>query len=226
MKRRLLSVAATPSVAALIRRTAARHPFLVTEVGGLIEAFQELSAMRVPDLIVVEESPACDGVGLLRRLRRGGSDALVMVVARGAEKAALRVFREGADDVVFPNSSPDEVHARLGVMVRRLSVGSGAQRLLPELTLDRETMRVVVGRRKIGLTATEFQILHLLARKSGRVLTRTYLVAQVWNTTTAVRTRSIDVHVSHLRRKLAGAPFQIQTVRPAGYRLERAPRAS
>ena len=222
MKRRLLAVSATPSVRSLIRRTAARQPLLVTEVHDLVDAFHELSAMRVPDLIVVEDSPLCDGIGLLRWLRRRGIDVLVMVVARDAEKAALRAFREGADDVVFPTSASDEVHARLGVMVRRLSVATGAQRLLPELTLDRERMCVRAGGKEIPLTATEFQILHLLARKSGRMLSRAYLVAQIWNTSTAVKTRSIDVHVSHLRRKLAGSSFRIETVRPSGYRLERA----
>lgn len=222
MKRTLLAVVTSPSVGVLVRRLAGRHALLLIKVSSPGEALAELSAGAVPDLLIAEDSGACDGVSLLRDVRRQGVDLLVMIIARRGEATVLRAFREGADDVVFPRSSPEEISARLGVMIRRLGMAAGAQRLMPRLTLDRERMLVVVGRREITLTATEFQILHILARKSGRTLTRSYLTSQIWNTTTQVRTRSIDMHVSHLRRKLAGVPFRIATVRPAGYRLESA----
>jgi DNA-binding response OmpR family regulator len=220
LKRRLLAVAANPGVAGLIRRLAGRHALVLIPVASPGEALAELSAGALPDLLVAEDGNGCDGVGLLRRVRRMAVDVLIMIIARKGEGTALRAFREGADDVVFPQSSPEEISARLGVMIRRLGMAAGAQRILPRLTLDHERMLVVDGRREIALTATEFQILHLLARKSGRTLTRSYLTAQIWNTNTAVRTRSIDMHVSHLRRKLGSSSFRIVTIRPAGYRLE------
>lgn len=219
MSRRRLLAVASPPVERLIRAVAARHPLVVTSVRGASDALAELSAMRTPDVLVLEDGPGRDGLGLLRRLRQQGVEALAMVVTRGGEKAALRAFQEGADDVVHRRTSREEVAARLGVMVRRLAMAAGPQSVLPKLKLDRERLIAAVDGREIQVTATEFQILHLLARKSGRTLSRQYLVAQIWNTRSAVRTRSVDMHVSHLRKKLAGASFKIETV-PSGYRLD------
>lgn len=220
MKRRLLAVTCTRQARGLIQRTAEQLLLLVRNLDGTAEAIAELEVMPSPDLIVVESGPSCDGLRLLRYLRRRGEDALVMVVAHGGEKVALRAFRDGADDVVSTKSSREEVAARLSVMLRRLRMDVGSQRLLPKLTFDRESLHVLLDRRQIPLTATEYQILHLLARKSGRTLSRAYLISQIWNTSTEVSTRSVDMHVSHLRRKLGGASLRIATVRPSGYRLE------
>jgi two-component system, OmpR family, response regulator len=188
-----------------------------TGEGGLEAAAREELRFVVLDLAL----PDADGLELCRQLRSDADVPILILTARDEEADRIIGLELGADDYVTKPFSPRELVARIRAVLRRAEplIGPDAQLIaVGELCIDTRTRTVTVGDATIRLRTLEFELLAELARHAGRVVTRDRLLDQVWGISFAGGTRTVDVHVAQLRKKL-GQPQLIQTVRGVGYRL-------
>jgi DNA-binding response OmpR family regulator len=169
--------------------------------------------------------PGMDGVEVCRRIRAKSRIPIIMLTAKGDETDRVVGLEMGADDYVPKPFSPRELLARLRAVLRRTSPDAVETTLsIGDITIDVNAREVRVATAAIELTGIEFDILLTLARRPGRVVPRETLLAQAGRDGVIVSDRTVDVHVSHLRRKLgddARPPAIIKTVRGVGYVLAR-----
>jgi two-component system, OmpR family, alkaline phosphatase synthesis response regulator PhoP len=180
-----------------------------------------------PDIIIVDLMlPGIDGLEVCRRLRSEAKTAgipIIMLTAKSAETDRIVGLELGADDYVTKPFSPRELAARIKAVLRRASFQSPAS---PSAIIRRGQMIIDKGRREvscegtvISLTATEFRLLHYLADHPGRVFSRSELIDATLGREIAVVDRTIDVHITSLRKKLGNCGEWIETVRGFGYRF-------
>ena len=167
--------------------------------------------------------PGMDGVEVCRRIRERSRVPVIMLTARGDEADRVVGLEIGADDYVPKPFSPRELLARLRAVLRRTNPASGGERVtVGGVEIDVGARSVRRGDEIIDLTAIEFDLFLALARRPGRVVARDLLLAEAGRNDVTVNERAVDVHVSHLRRKLGDdprAPSLIKTVRGVGYVL-------
>jgi two-component system, OmpR family, response regulator len=187
-----------------------------TGEGGLDAAAREQPRFVVLDLAL----PDLDGLDLCRQLRDSADVPILILTARDEEADRIIGLELGADDYVTKPFSPRELVARVRAVLRRAEpVPLDAHVIeLGELSIDFRSRAVLVAGSPVELRTLEFELLAELARHAGRVVTRDRLLDQVWGISFAGGTRTVDVHVAQLRKKL-GRPQLIQTVRGVGYRL-------
>lgn len=176
------------------------------------------------DLIVLDVMlPSRDGWWVLEQLRNTGCAAPVLfLTARDAVPDRVRGLELGADDYMVKPFAWSEFLARVRTLVRRAPARPVERITIADLELDLTRMRARRGTRSIELTAKEFQLLCLLARRTGEVLTRTTLAEQVWDMNFSMDSNAVDVAMGRLRRKL-DEPFEkklLHTQRGLGYVLE------
>lgn len=168
--------------------------------------------------------PRLSGMDLLAGLRRSGDRTPVLVLtARDAIGDRVRGLDAGADDYMIKPFDLEELGARLRAIARRAGGDAAPVLQLADLSLDPAARTVVFRGRGIDLSAREFSLLHELMLAAGRVLTRENLIERVYAWGEAVESNAIEVHVHHLRRKLA--PELIRTVRGVGYLMPRPDKA-
>ena len=178
-----------------------------------------------PDLVVLDLMlPEVDGYRVLRTLREEGRQVPVLILtARGEEADKVLGFRLGADDYVTKPFGLLELLARVGALLRRAApVDARPLERIGEVEVDRVARSVRRAGREVTLTPKEFDLLLALVRRDGAVAGRLELLAEVWGHRAAVLTRTVDMHVAQLRRKLEADPARprhILTVWKAGYRL-------
>jgi DNA-binding response OmpR family regulator len=180
---------------------------------------------RQPRFVVLDLGlPDVDGFDLCRRLRGQGDVPILILTARDEEPDRIVGLELGADDYVTKPFSPRELVARVRAVLRRVDhAPSDVQVIeLGDLQLDLRSRTVSVGGVSVALRTLEFELLAELARNPGRVVSRDRLLDRVWGLTFAGGTRTVDMHVAQLRKKL-GRPEVIQTVRGVGYRILDAP---
>jgi DNA-binding response OmpR family regulator len=176
------------------------------------------------DLVVLDLGlPGMDGLDVCRELRSRGNDVPVLVLtARADEVDTVVGLDAGADDYVTKPFRLAELLARARALLRRGGhepAGAG-----PPVRIDVEARRAFLDNEELQLTAKEFDLLRVLAREAGRVVPREQLMREVWDADWFGSTKTLDMHVSWLRRKLgdeAGQPRFISTVRGVGFRFER-----
>jgi len=163
--------------------------------------------------------PDIDGFEVCRRMRAYSKVPIVMLTARDEEPDRVAGLELGADDYVAKPFSPRELAARIKAILRRTEQRSSDEVLTAkDIVLRRDSMDVTVGGSEIELTSKEFDLLACFLEHPGIVLSRERLLDLVWGMTYPGGTRTVDVHVAQLRRKLGDAEG-IRTVRGAGYKL-------
>ncbi len=179
------------------------------------------------DLVVLDVMlPGLDGFEILRRLRERSKVPVIMLTARGEDVDRIVGLELGADDYLPKPFNPRELAARIRAILRRYEPRAPAQGGRIEVngvTVDPGTREVSVGGKRVELTTFEFDILELLMRSAGRVLSRDALMENFYNRKATPFDRSIDMHISHLRKKLERGETLIKTIRGVGYQFCRTP---
>ena len=183
-----------------------------------------------PDLVMLDLMlPGMDGYRVLRALRDGGSEVPVLILtARGEEADKVLGFRLGADDYVTKPCGVLELLARVGALLRRSRMADHrapleAMERFGGVEINPASRTVTKGGTAVALSPKEFDLLLALVRRRGAVASRVELLREVWGHRVEVMTRTVDIHIAELRRKLEDDPSQprhILTVWKAGYRLE------
>ena len=178
-----------------------------------------------PDAIVLDVMmPGLDGLGVCRRLREESRTAripIILLTAKAGEADRVVGLELGADDYVVKPFSPRELVARIRALLRRTAPASTESETLRrgDLVVDSGRHEVTWKGKPVVLTATEFKILHYLASRPGRVCPRTEIIDSAFGRDVAVVDRTVDVHVTALRRKLGKGGELLETVRGFGYRF-------
>ncbi|QHI70434.1 response regulator transcription factor [Tichowtungia aerotolerans] len=211
----------------LVRYNLKREKFNVLDAESGEEGL--LSAARdLPDLILLDLMlPGKDGMQVCRELKqneRTRNIPVIMMTAKGEESDIVSGLELGAEDYVVKPFSPKVLVARVKAVMRRKSAGPALSDTdvlkIYDLTIHPGRHEVMVNGESVDLTATEFQVLHFLARRPGWVFTRYQIVDAVHGEDYPVTERSVDVQVVGLRKKLKKAGEYIQTVRGIGYRFK------
>lgn len=175
-----------------------------------------------PDLVILDLGlPRMDGLEVCRRIRSSGNAVPVLILtARADEVDTVVGLDAGADDYVTKPFRLAELLARGRALLRRNGAEEGQQ---SQVRVDASSRRAFLGDRELQLTAKEFDLLRVLVRETGKVVSREELMREVWDTVWMGSTKTLDMHVSVLRRKLeddATDPRFIRTVRGVGFRFE------
>ena len=183
----------------------------------------EKAAQPGLDLVVLDVMlPGIDGFEILRRLRQQSQVPVMMLTARGEDVDRIVGLDLGADDYLPKPFNPRELVARIRAILRRYEprAGTPSGRLeVNGVALDPATRVVTAGGERVDLTTFEFDILEMLMRSAGRVLSRDQLMENFYSRKATPFDRSIDMHISHLRRKLGRGESLIKTIRGVGYQF-------
>ena len=228
---RILIIEDNADLAFGLRRTLEFEGFDVTVaedgLSGLQEARRAEAELVVLDLML----PKMDGFKVLKELRKDGSRIPVLVLtAKSDESDLVMSFQSGADDYVTKPFSTVELLVRVRALLRRGGRAASGSTDEPtaftfgDVNVDTEARTVENGGTTVQLTPKEFDLLEALLRRDGAVASRTELLEEVWKYANPdVMTRTVDIHIAELRRKLEADPSdpqQVLTVRKAGYRLQ------
>jgi two-component system phosphate regulon response regulator PhoB len=196
------------------------------------EAGLEIARLNSPDAVILDiMMPGQDGLDVCRQLRADARTAripVIMLTAKAGEADRVVGLEIGADDYLAKPFSPRELVARVRAILRRSAAVTGASDVIRsgDLVIDVPRHEVAWKGKPVVLTATEFRILHFLAARAGRVCSRTDIIDDAIGTDVAVIDRTVDVHVTAIRRKLGGGADLIETVRGFGYKFREAPAAA
>lgn len=220
---RVLVVEDERAIARVVAAYLEREGFAVT-VAGDGETALDLARESEPDVVVLDLMlPGIDGLEVCRRLRTFSDAYVIMLTARTEELDRVIGLSTGADDYVTKPFSAPELAARVRAMLRRPRAGAAQGepvRRVGDLTIDPSAREAARDGRRLELTRTEFDLLDLLTRRPGRVLSREQIVEEVWGGEWFGDRHVVDVHVANLRRKLGDdvqSPRYIRTVRGFGY---------
>jgi DNA-binding response OmpR family regulator len=209
------------SIGSMTRGYLERSGWRVVWVRSGEEALAELGRHQVRILILDIRLPGIDGFDVARLVRTRSDVPILMLTARDEEPDRVAGLELGADDYLTKPFSPRELVARMKAVLRRTDGRSAEDVLtLADVELNRNAREVVVDGRPVDLTTKEFDLLATLLENPGIVVSRDQLLDRVWGMTYPGGTRTVDVHVAQLRRKL-GRPELIRTVRGAGYKTVR-----
>jgi len=225
-RRRILLVEDEVSITKPLADALEREGFEATVASTAAEGL-ELGRTQDPDLILLDLMlPDGSGFDVCRELRRTSEVPIVMLTARGDEADRIVGLEMGADDYVVKPFSAREVVARIRAVLRRAgstpSEESGGPIEIGEIRLDPERREVELAGKPVDLSRKEFELLQRLMRDAGSVVTRERLIEDVWDMNWFGSTKTLDVHVSSLRRKLDDDPSDpryLHTLRGVGFRF-------
>lgn len=179
-----------------------------------------------PDLILLDLMlPGVDGLDVCRKLKSNSKTSqipIIMLTAKGEDADVVTGLELGADDYITKPFSPRVLLARVRAVLRRRQIQEDGEEVVVNihgLSIDPARHEVILDRKPITLTATEFRLLHFLARRPGWVFTRDQIIGSVKGQDYPVTDRSVDVQIVGLRKKLGEAGRLIETVRGVGYRF-------
>jgi two-component system, OmpR family, response regulator RegX3 len=224
-RRTILLVEDERSITEPLAAALGREGFETTVAGTVAEAL-DLAERANPDLVLLDVMlPDGSGLDVCRELRRDSRVPIIMLTARGEEADRIVGLELGADDYIVKPFSAREVVARIRAVLRRADVPEPAEEGAIEIggvRLDPARREVTKNGETIELSRKEFDLLHLLMRNAGSVVRRERLIDEVWDTNWFGSTKTLDVHVSGLRRKLGDDPARsryLHTIRGVGFRF-------
>jgi DNA-binding response OmpR family regulator len=198
-----------------------KEGFSIVEAGDGQEALQKFTR-EAPSMVVLDVMmPGMDGFAVCRELRKEHDVPILMLTARNEDVDKIVGLEIGADDYLTKPFNPRELVARVKAILRRVESGERTERRLSvaNLEVDKSRREVRVDAQKRDLRTKEFDLLVAFMENAGFALTREALLESVWGFDHPGATRTVDVHVQHLRSKLEGAKVQIETLRGIGYKL-------
>ncbi|HNR46336.1 MAG TPA: response regulator transcription factor [Anaerolineaceae bacterium] len=220
----ILLVDDEPSIVALARLYLEREGFTVQSVADGSAALEAVNQLQ-PALVVLDVMlPELDGFEVCRRLRAAGSSvAILMLTAREEDIDKILGLELGADDYMTKPFNPRELVARVKSILRRIERVDYAQTgeifRLGNLLIDPDRREVRVNGNMVEMRAQEFEVLWVLAKHCGKVLSREQLLNLAWGFDFYGQTRTVDMHIAQLRRRLANSTVHIETVTGVGYKL-------
>ena len=219
----ILLVDDEPSIVQLARMYLERENFRVESAGDGEAALEAVKRLN-PHLVVLDVMlPRLDGFEVCRRLRaENGPVAIIMLTARDEDIDKILGLELGADDYLTKPFNPRELVARIKAILRRAERAAQPDAIpirIGNLTVDPVRREVRVADQTLDLRTQEFELLFTLASQPGRVFTREQLLQQAWGFDFYGQTRTVDVHIAHLRKKLAGCSVTIETITGIGYKL-------
>nr|WP_283775011.1 response regulator transcription factor [Brachybacterium equifaecis] len=224
---RLLLVEDDSAIAEPLSRALDREGYTVTRASRGMEALVVAAGADPIDVVILDLGlPDLDGLEVARRLRKGGLESPILILtARADEVDAVVGLDAGADDYVTKPFRLGELQARIRALLRRAQVAeeSSTAYEVNGVTLDVAARRAYADDEELSLSAKEYDLLTVLVREAGSVVTRDDLMREVWGAEWWGSTKTLDMHVSWLRRKLgddATNPRRITTVRGVGFRFE------
>jgi two-component system response regulator MprA len=192
-----------------------------------LEGLEQLAAQEPEAVIADVMMPNLDGIGMVRAMRsRGNRTPVLVLTARDAVSDRVAGLDAGADDYLPKPFALEELLARVRAMLRRSAPDDDGEPVrVADLVVDPRRREVRRGERVVELTKTEFDLLELLARNTGIVLSREVIYERIWGFDFETSSKSLDVYIGYLRRKLevGDEPKLIQTVRGVGYTLRPGP---
>ena len=232
-RRKILVVEDESSIVEPLKQALEREGFAAHVAGTASEGI-ELGRKLEPDLVLLDLMlPDGSGYDVCRELRRDGDVPIVMLTARGDEADRIVGLELGADDYIVKPFSAREVIARIRAVLRRVGAapretGDGETIEIGEVRLDPGRREVELAGEPVELSRKEFELLHRLMQDAGSVVTRERLIEDVWDMNWFGSTKTLDVHVSALRRKLSDDPSRpryLHTLRGVGFRFSSADEA-
>ncbi len=218
----ILLVDDEPSIIQLARMYLERDGFRVAAVGDGQSALEAVASQR-PALIVLDVMlPRLDGFEVCRQLRaKNDPVAILMLTARDDDIDKVLGLELGADDYLTKPFNPRELVARVKAILRRERKSTIGETpvSLGDLVIDPTRREARLAAQTLDLRTQEFDLLLTLAKQPGRVFTREQLLQQAWGFDFFGQTRTVDVHIAHLRRKMDGGLVKIETVTGVGYKL-------
>ncbi len=225
---KILVIEDDDDVARLEQVVLERAGYEVRRVATGADGLEQAAAFH-PDLVILDVGlPDISGLDVCTSLSNSTSTFILMVSGHTREQDVLLGLGLGADDYVTKPFSTNELVARVASFLRRRDrlrnePESGATLEVGDVKLDRNFHSLARNGKSVSLTALEFRLLWFLAEAEGRLMTRAQILEHVWNDTSGVPTRVVDVHVAALRKKIAevDAPLELSSVRGIGYRLDK-----
>ncbi|MGB9299349.1 MAG: response regulator transcription factor [Anaerolineae bacterium] len=195
--------------------------FTVKQALDGAEALRQIRDLKPAVVVLDLMLPEIDGWEVCRRARESSDVPIIMLTARSDDVDKIVGLELGADDYLTKPFNPRELVARVKAILRRYerSIQPGTVLHVGDLTIDPSSREVTLGGHPLQLRTKEFDLLYTLAQHRGQVLTREQLLDLVWGYDFYGETRTVDVHVAHLRKKLSGGSVEIETVRGVGYKL-------
>ncbi|MEJ8554977.1 response regulator transcription factor [Tepidibacter sp. Z1-5] len=179
-----------------------------------------------PDLILLDRMlPNIDGLEVLKKIREDSTIKnipVIMLTAKTMEKDKIEGLDVGADDYISKPFSIQEVLARVKAVLRRYNSNKPEKKPFIEIgniKMDLQNYEVFKNSKKIDLTLKEFELLKLLLQNQGKVLSRNFLLDKIWGYEYFGETRTVDVHIRHLRKKIEDGEKYIETIRGVGYKI-------
>jgi len=227
MRETLLIVEDEKDIIKMLEYNLKKEGFKVLSVRGGEDALGLVNSDR-PDLIILDLMlPGMDGLEVCKTLKGDAKTAsipVIMLTAKSQESDKIVGLELGADDYMTKPFSPRELIARIKAVLRRVKDKDKLPEVLKigDLSIDSSRIAVAVKNKPVELTSKEFELLKTLIKAKGRVLSRDYLLDNIWGFDHAVeiQTRTVDVHIRTLRKKLKNESKRILTVKNYGYRFE------
>jgi two-component system KDP operon response regulator KdpE len=219
---RVLVVDDEPQILRALQMKLRSEGYEVDTAGTATEALASAAA-RLPEAVILDVLlPDGRGTDVCRELRQWSSAPVLMLSAVGDEAEKIAALDAGADDYVTKPFSVDELLARLRAALRRTAPAGESLLEIGELRIDLAERLVTVGGRAVTLTPTEYELLRVLARNQGKLLTHPAILREVWGPAYREESNYLHVYISHLRRKLEPDPARpryLLTQPGIGYRL-------
>ncbi len=226
MEKTILVVDDEVHIQELIKFNLSKNGFQVITADNGIDALR-IAEDEKPDLILLDLMiPGIDGLEVCKKIRRNSSIEsipIIMITAKGEELDKILGLELGADDYITKPFSVRELVARVKAMLRRTSLKQEESKMrFGNISIDFQKHEVFRNNARVELTLKEFELLEILIKNKGKVMTRDFLLDKIWGYEYVGETRTVDVHVRHLRQKIEEDdknPIYIQTIRGIGYKF-------